>query len=53
MKKAKKSKIPSGRTTTPVPPAANREPRQPAANAATATEAPVSSSADFKAGKDL
>ena len=53
MKKTKKSKKgPSGRTTTPVQPAASREPVTPAA-VANATDAPVTSTPDFKAGKDL
>ncbi|MGZ5441972.1 MAG: hypothetical protein ACXW5U_16370 [Thermoanaerobaculia bacterium] len=53
MKKTKKSKKrPSGRTTTPVRPAASREPATPAA-VDKGTDAPVTSTPNFKAGKDL
>ena len=42
----------SGRTTEPISPAAKPEPTQPAGPLA-GTEAPVESTPDFKAGKDL
>ena len=42
----------SGRTTKSVPPVAKLEPTQPAGPLA-GTEAPETSTPDFKAGKDL
>jgi hypothetical protein len=47
-----KSKRLSGRTTEPITPAPQPEPTQPAGPLA-GTDAPVTSTAEFKAGKDL
>ena len=53
MKKTKKTRRPSGRTTTPAPPAADREPARQTTEAAAGTTAPEASEPQFKAGKDL
>lgn len=50
--KTKKTQRPSGGTATPVVPAAKRTPPRAAALSAE-TGAPVTSTPDFKAGKDL
>ena len=50
--KTPKSERLSGRTTEPVSPATQPEPTQPAGPLA-GTDAPVTSTAEFKAGKDL
>ena len=50
--RTKTTKTPSGRTATPVVPAAKRKPPRAAALSA-ATDAPVTGTLDFKAGKDL
>ncbi len=52
MKTTKNTKRRSVRTTAPVPPAGKAVAPQPAA-ARTGTDAPVTSTPDFKAGKDL
>ena len=51
-KKSPKSKRLSGRTTEPISPAPQPEPTQPAGPLA-GTEAPDTSTPEFKAGKDL
>ena len=51
-KQSPKSKRLSGRTTEPISPAPQPEPTQPAGPLA-GTEAPDTSTPEFKAGKDL